>query len=270
MLYLLHLTKYKTVKRSFFILFLLLVLLLSACTAQGSATTAAVPTYEPSVSPIPTQTAPTETHSGEMAYKGDGYTIQVEDGLTLFENERPSVDGVITPLPDSVALQDDNFILIITTFDIEEGIRLADFVNSNQECMNISPGMPTTVGNLAAMIFIDTPCGMYGTTYLYALAGNIGFRFAVESPESYADIQADVQSIMDSFQSTTPPPASVHIEHDGISLTYDPTLLGDHVIQDISATADQGMFEAPTPAHNWIGFAPPGIQRDLSNHWILL
>ncbi|MBE2221768.1 MAG: hypothetical protein IAF02_09520 [Anaerolineae bacterium] len=59
------------------------------------------------------------------------------------------------------------------------------------------------------------------------------------------------------------------IEHAGITFTYDPDLLGDITIQDVPATANEGLFEQLTPAHTWFGFAPEGVQSDASNQWVL-
>lgn len=63
--------------------------------------------------------------------------------------------------------------------------------------------------------------------------------------------------------------SGTHLEHNGISLRYDPSLLGDARIQDVPATADQGLFDQPTPAHTRIGFAPAGTPDDDSSFWTL-
>jgi hypothetical protein len=76
-----------------------------------------------------------------------------------------------------------------------------------------------------------------------------------------------VQPILDSLQAATVPSSTTEIEHNGISLSYDPALLGQASIQDVPATADQGMFDQPTPAHTWIGFMPDGLQHDFANYW---
>jgi hypothetical protein len=59
------------------------------------------------------------------------------------------------------------------------------------------------------------------------------------------------------------------VDHNGLTFTYVPALLGDVNIQDIAATANQALFEQPSPAHTWVGFVPAGIVRDFSNHWQL-
>ena len=82
-------------------------------------------------------------------------------------------------------------------------------------------------------------------------------------------VQGEVEPTPGSSQATATPPTGSHIEHTGVTFTYDPTLLGDINIQDVPASADQGLFGMPTPAHTWFGFVPAGIQPDLSNHWAL-
>lgn len=66
-----------------------------------------------------------------------------------------------------------------------------------------------------------------------------------------------------------PTATRVHIEHNGITLAYDPMLFGDDVIQDIPASADQGLFDQPSPAHTRIGFAPSAILADSAYPWRL-
>ena len=63
--------------------------------------------------------------------------------------------------------------------------------------------------------------------------------------------------------------SNILLDSAGLTFRYDPILMGNAQVQEIAATANQGMFEQPTPAHTWIGFVPGGIQRDFSNHWVL-
>ncbi len=65
------------------------------------------------------------------------------------------------------------------------------------------------------------------------------------------------------------PVTAVHFEHNGLSFNYEPDLLGEAQFQEIPASSNQGMFEQPSPVHTWIGFVPSGMQRDISNHWML-
>lgn len=230
----------------------IVILLLAACTATGgdeAVNTSSTPVLQ--------------------TVQNDNYSLQYLGDLTYYENERPSADGVTAPLPNSISLQDDNFILTLTSFALNPGSSLPAFIESHQECIALPTGDATAVGNLAAMMFADTACGLHGTTYFYAVSGNLGYRFSIETADSFSAVQADVQPILDSFVSKIEAPTNIQVNHAGISFSYDPTLLGDINIQEIAATADQGMFEQPSPAHTWIGFVPPGIQRDISNHWFL-
>lgn len=139
-----------------------------------------------------------------QTFENEHFSVQYSQDLTLYENERPSADGVVAPLPDSIALQGSSFLLTLTTFDIDPGSSLSSFIDSHQECAALLPGQPTAVGNLPAMQFPDTPCGLTGTTYIYAVGGDTGFRFAIESADAYAAVKDEVQPILDSFTGGQP------------------------------------------------------------------
>ncbi len=202
---------------------------MAACTATGG------------------ETAMTPPSLVMQTIQNDDYSLQYPGAVTYYENERPSADGVTAPLPDSISLQGDNYLLTLTTFALEEDGSLTEFIESHQECIDLPAGEPTAVGNLAAMKFADTPCGLSGTTYFYALASNLGFRFSIETADSFSAVQAEVQPILDSFVSKIEPPTIIQVNHARISFSYDPALLGDTTIQEIDATADQSMFEQPSP-----------------------
>lgn len=239
-------------------LFLLLILMTGCIvpvkTESGPSATA---------TPSPTAEAPTETR-----YQNDLFSLDVGSGVTLFENERPLGKGLTTPLPDSIVLLADTFMLTLTTFDVAEGQRLADVIDTHRPCANLGLGRPVTIGNVPAMMFSDAPCGLSGNTYFLAVHGRAGFRFLIEAADSFATIEKDVRPLLDSFTALGHAPSSMDIDHDGISFTYDPKWLGEVEIQQVPAAA-QGSFDRPTPAHTWFGFVPPGVRRDFSSHWHL-
>jgi hypothetical protein len=92
------------------------------------------------------------------------------------------------------------------------------------------------------------------------------------SSDGFATLQPDVQPILQVEKSPTAG-ESGQIAHNGIRrkifMTYDPALWGDAIIQDVPATADQGLFGQPTPGYTWIGFAPESIQNDGATHWTI-
>lgn len=86
-------------------------------------------------------------------------------------------------------------------------------------------------------------------------------------------VVAEPATAVASFVPTLSPTAAltnVHIEHSGITFTYDPTLFGEEVIKDIPAAANQGPFEQPNPAYTRISFASPSIVHDSTYSWRLM
>ncbi|MCA9874015.1 MAG: hypothetical protein KC441_10175 [Anaerolineales bacterium] len=254
-----------------FTLICLLGGLLAACTPSGGSAETAV--LSATAVPTPIHSVPDSTN--QTVYEGSQFSLSYPITATFYENEQPSADGVIAPPENSIALQDNGFLLTVTTFEIAPGTALSDFIDSHLECIEVSGsgGQSIQLGNLEARLYPDTLCGLNGITYLYAVQGGNGYRLAIESSDAFATVQPSVQPILDSFQAVAVPTAAVslrQVEHNGISLSYDPALLGDVNIQENLATADQGMFEQPTPALTWIGFVPEGIVRDGGLHWSLL
>jgi hypothetical protein len=65
-------------------------------------------------------------------------------------------------------------------------------------------------------------------------------------------VVTEVTTAVASPTPTIPPtaaPTNERIEHNGISFTYDPSLLGDEEIKEFPASANQGLFDQPTLAH---------------------
>lgn len=248
-------------QRMFFPILCLFVCLLAACATVGDET--AVPTVSDSELDV----------ADQRIYEGTRFSVRYPTGLTFYENERPSADGVMAPLEGGIALQGDDFLLTVTPFDIQPGVLLTDFIDDHAECSEVSStgGQPAVLGNLTARLYLDTLCGLNGITYLYAVQGSTGYRLAIESSEAFASLESAIQPILDSFQAEDRRPITrvTEVEHSGISLRYEPALLGDVTIQDVAATADQGMFGGPTPAHTWIGFDTEGSKPQTANHWTL-
>lgn len=255
--------------------FFLLSGLLAACTTTGGFTdTAVLPTTATTATAVATATPSERDPIDELVYAGSRFSLSYPATLTFYENERPSADGVLAPLENSIALQDSSYLLTVTTFDLAPGTTLTVFIDGHVDCLEVtgSGGRAATLGSLDARLYPDSLCGLSGITYLYAVDGRTGYRVAIESNNAFAAVQPAVQPILDSFQAVDAPTTTGtrRIEHNGISLSYNPALLGDVNIEDAAATANQGMFDQPTPAHTWIGFVPEGIERDWGLHWSLL
>lgn len=61
----------------------------------------------------------------------------------------------------------------------------------------------------------------------------------------------------------------VQIEHNGITLTYDPALFGHEITQDVPASANRGLFDQPSPAYTRIGFTASDTVYDPAFPWRL-
>lgn len=251
---------------------LTLGLLLASCTTSKTSNSGLTSGDQGIATAAATDTASPPTVAAMQSYENDHFSLQYPGALTLYENERPSADGLVFPLDNSMAVQGSDFLVTVTTFELLPGTSLGSFIDSHTECLevNSSGGQTTTIGNLEGKLYTDTACGLAGSTFFFGLQDNTGYQLVVEAGEPYTAVQANIQPIFDSFQAANQPIDSRPIEHNGISLAYDPALLGDPDIQEVAASADQGMFGQPAPAHTWIGFVPTGIERDSSNHWALL
>lgn len=231
-------------KKKMFVLFGL-SLLLAACTANGDS----IMTTSSEVHPAMTVTATiTEENRVLKTYQNDRFTIEYPGELTFYENERPSVDGVITPLENSIALQGPDFLLTISAFNIAPLTSLREFIDGNVECLEVSSsaGQPATAGNLQGKLYPDTLCGPIGVTYLYAVQGFTGYRFAIESSAAFATLQPGLQTILDSFQAVEAPSYSAEFEQNGISLSYDPAWLGDRIVELMDATGNTWLLDTFT------------------------
>jgi hypothetical protein len=90
--------------------------------------------------------------------------------------------------------------------------------------------------------------------WLLAACTTPGDSTFVESGAVVIEVATAVASPPPTIPSTAAP-TNERIEHNGISFTYDPALFGDEVIKEFPASANQGLFDQPTPAHTRIGFA---------------
>lgn len=175
-------------------------LFLAACN-PGAATPAQLPSVVPSYE---SSTRPAQANWRSYYDQNGAYTIQYPGDLTLFKNERPSIDGVVALAENTISLQGEDFLLVITFFDLNGASALGDFVDSYSECFEVSgtSGRPTMIGSLEARIYPDTLCGLNGITYLYTIQGTKGYRFTIETAASWEAIRTDLQPILDSFAST--------------------------------------------------------------------
>lgn len=196
------------------LVFFSLSLLLAACAVNGASIT--TPSSEVHPATLETATA-TEESTVFQIYKSNRFSIEYPNELAFYENERPSVDGVMAPLQNSITLQASGFLLTVTTFDIAPGTTLANFIDGHLECLEVNStgGQSATLGSLDAKLFPDTLCGLNGITYLYAVQGGTGYRLTIESGDDFAFVLSAVQPILDSFQVVETPLSTAEIVHNG-------------------------------------------------------
>lgn len=154
--------------------------------------------------------APSTTDNELLNYQG-GYRIVLPPTATIYQNQKPSVDGVLAPMADTLIIQTAEYIFALTHVSIEAEIPLAHFVDDASECMmvNSEMGQLRTIGARSYLFFPDAPCGPSGITYFYTIddsqGSNLqggdswGYRISVEANVPYRDVATEVATILQRF-----------------------------------------------------------------------
>lgn len=173
-------------------------------TARPTTEATALPTTEATA--VPTTTAP----SGDKTYTSEAgeFSLTYPTADILYENKVPSANGALTDEADTVSIQDksnNGYVLSIAYFPLTGHDTLADFIDSHSACSELAStgGTDTTLAGTPAKLYTDTKCGSSKDTYLYAIQGSMGYRFIIETAANYAAVKTAVQSILDSFHSTS-------------------------------------------------------------------
>lgn len=146
-----------------------------------------------------------ETPQSRLIYTSDeGYfTFQYPEEYALYVGEKPSVDGVITPLPNSVTIQSPespNYLLTIEHI-IQVGLHsLIGFVSEAGCELDLASGQEVLIASETGLLFPDTPCGPYGSSLLFLVHEGIGYRISIESFEPYPALGDSVMSLLSTFQ----------------------------------------------------------------------
>ena len=123
--------------------------------------------------------------------------------LILFVGEKPSVDGVLIPLPNSVSLQrtvEPSMLITIRYFQLGEESELSEFVAREDPCASGVPIVETIrLGQLEAIFLRDTPCGPYGYSLIAALHDGFGYLITIESHARFENIEEIVNAILETF-----------------------------------------------------------------------
>jgi len=138
------------------------------------------------------------------------YSLQYPPEYKVLLNEVVSVDGVTVPAENTLTLvsstlQDvsTNYVLTIN-HKPARGLSLAEFVDANSWCINISSdnAKPFVFSGRAAFIFEDTPCGPYGSTVIYAVNDELAYEIRITSKASYQNIKNTIDQILSTFTFT--------------------------------------------------------------------
>jgi hypothetical protein len=191
------------------VFFVFALMLVAGCT-PGTAAEAPTQTGLVVESPLaPTLADPTGTPSSMLTYVSESgrFSIQYPPDYTLYADQRPGVDGVISPLPeDTIAIlspASPNFLLTIEYIPLPGGTSLVDLASqaSQTHCdLNNTARQEFLIAHQNAFLFPDLPCGPYGYTLLLTLFERDGYVMTVESHQSYADVSDAVMQIISTFQ----------------------------------------------------------------------
>jgi hypothetical protein len=135
------------------------------------------------------------THISEQGH----FLIQYPQVFRLYLEEKPSVDGVIAPAPNTISIlspSSPNYLLTIERFPSVGTGSLTEFI-SRTPCINLpATGQHLIIADEPALFFPDTLCGPYGSSLLFFLHSDDGYIISVESHARYDDIADSVTGIL--------------------------------------------------------------------------
>jgi hypothetical protein len=189
-----------------FLVQLILTGLLTSCTAIITKAESTGQSRLPTSIPVTDQP---EDESYQVYQNENGqFSLQYPNSAILYENQQTSVDDVVSSAVNTIAIQDISFdgsVLNLTYFTLPDDTTLADFIRLENDCLELSSlaGQSFSLQGHEALLFQDTNCGPYGATFIYTTAGNIGYRFTIETHENYSATAHFLDPILSSFQTYT-------------------------------------------------------------------
>lgn len=126
-------------------------------------------------------------------------------GFEAYSNQYVSIDGVHTAAENTLTIINPapatNFQMILQAKRVNPGrISLMDKASADDSCVTNQPWLSfSALGWSEAIMFIDTPCGPYGSTVFYALMpldSEWMYRITIESHHPYSEIQSNVEGIL--------------------------------------------------------------------------
>ena len=179
--------------------------LAAGCNLPSGVQSAPPATLTPPPPPASTTPSPSPTPLALLTYGSDDgrFTIQYPQGYVLYIGEKPSVDGVLSPLPDGIAIVSDtspNFSLSVERFSAVGPTSLESIASQDGCGLDPSQGQALEIGSEHALLFPDIPCGPYGMSVLLLVHGSDAYRLTVESHSSYPEVSARVMQLLLTIQ----------------------------------------------------------------------
>ena len=149
--------------------------------------------------------SPLDAGSQDYQSENGHFSIQYPSTAIFYEDQQVSADGVVSPAENTIAIQDtsnNGSVLSITYYNLPDDTSLSDFVRKESDCLELSSlaGQLFSIQGHASLLFPDTNCGVYGTTFIYTIAGNMGYRFTLETHKNYSATEHFIDPILKSFQ----------------------------------------------------------------------
>ncbi len=182
-------------------------LLATACASPTSSATLPQPTLQPPTSTT-SATSALPTSSLTTHSSADGrFSFRYPEGYEIYIDEKPSVDGVIFPLPNSVTVvstTSPNFMLSIEYTSFDEPPSLADLLAEDDCVGDPSLGERILIGAETALLFADTPCGPMGSSLLVLVHDHDAYRFTIETTATFQEVRQAAMAVLSTFAPAGP------------------------------------------------------------------
>ena len=227
---------------------------------ESTPTLADAGTLPAAVSPSPTYSSvPWQTYASPAG----GFSIEFPPGYVLYVEQKPSVDGVVVALPNGIAIlspASPNFVLSVEYFPTKLSLSLGDYVLGDGCVQDPNSGQATQIDSVPGLLFLDTPCGPYGSSLLYVVRQSMGYRFTVESHSAYPEIAGSVADLLATIQWIEAEPVAATPSGDA-ALAWDRSRVGEAEL----VTTTQGwaliggqLLWTTDGGETWLDITPPG------------
>ena len=169
----------------------------------GETSNIPIPSPTQSPSPISDTTAIWKTYTNTAAK----YSLKYPSDYTLNEGKVAGVDGVVSKAPTFIQLisspipnTSGNFAITINY--LATSANLDDFVDKNSNCVDIKAvkGKPYILDGTNSSIFVNSPCGPWGSTEIYTIKNGLGYIIKIEGTVSEAEMKPYYEQILSTFR----------------------------------------------------------------------